>query len=83
MNNLASDEEITLINVYLANCNNLENAIPTASSNLDTQQAAVWYHNQREVADRYDLYKLWCRRLAEFMGVKAPGAMINSMAVVI
>ena len=83
MNNLDANEEVTLQNVYIANCNTLESAMPTASSNLDTDQAAVWYHNKREVADRYDLYRLWCRRLAEYMGVKAPGAMISGFSMVI
>lgn len=83
MNNLDPNEEITLINVYIANCNSLEAAMPPSSNNLDTDRAAVWYHNKREVADRYDLYRLWCRRLAEFMGVRAPGAMINGMSVIV
>ena len=47
MINLAPAEEATLISVYIQNCNNLETAIPTASSNLDTDRAAVWYHNKQ------------------------------------
>ena len=83
MDNLAPEEETTLINVYLANCSTLEAAIPTASSNLDTDQAAVWYHNKDEVGDRYELYRLWCRRLIEFMGVEPPQPMLRSFSVMV
>lgn len=70
LNNLAPEEEDTVINIYLANLYTLEQAIPAASSNLDTDRAAVWYHNKNEVRDRFNLFKLWCRRLIEFLGVK-------------
>jgi hypothetical protein len=83
MNNLAPEEETTLINVYLANCTTLEAAIPTASGNLDTDRAAVWYHNRDEVGDRYELYRLWCRRLIEFMGVEPPQPMMRSFNVMV
>ena len=83
MNNLSPEEETTLISIYLANCNNLENAIPTASTNLDTDRAAVWYHNKYEVRDRFDLYKLWCRRLIEFMGVDSPSTLLSGGVIVV
>lgn len=83
MNNLSTDEETTLQNVYLTNCNTLETAIPTASSNLDTDQAAVWYHNKYEVRDRFALYTLWCNRLIEFLGLSSPSAMKGGFRVVI
>lgn len=72
MNNLSVDEETTLQNVYLTNLTTLEAAIPSSSSNLDTDQAAVWYHNKFEVRDRFRLFDLWCKRLADFMGVSGP-----------
>jgi hypothetical protein len=72
MNNLSADEETTLQNSYLTNLYALESAIPTASENLDTDRAAVWYHNKNEVRDRFDLFKLWCQRLMEFLGVQGP-----------
>lgn len=83
MNNLAPEEETTLINVYLVNCNNLEAAIPTASSNLDTDRAAVWYHNKYEVRDRMSLYTLWCNRLIEFMGLESPSPLKGSLRVMV
>jgi hypothetical protein len=83
MNNMAPAEETTLIDVYLANCNSLEAAIPTASQNLDTDRAAVWYHNPKEVQDRWDLYKLWCNRLIEYMGLISPSKMLTGMRVTV
>jgi len=83
MNNLSVDEETTLRQVYLANCDALETAIPTASDNLDTDRAAVWYHNKNEVRDRYNLYKLWCKRLIEFFGVITPSSMLSGMMQVV
>jgi hypothetical protein len=83
MNNLSADEETTLENIYLANLYTLEAAIPTASGNLDTDQAAVWYHNKNEVADRFKLFNLWCTRLKDFMGVAGMSALQNGLQVVV
>jgi hypothetical protein len=83
MNNMAPEEEVTLQTVYLSNLNSLEAAIPTASGNLDTDQAAVWYHNKKEVADRFALFRLWCRWLIEYMGLDPPQPMMRSFSVVI
>lgn len=83
MNNLSSNQESLLINTYIANCNTLEIAIPTASDNLDTDQAAVWYHNKYEVRDRFNLYKLWCNRLIEFLGLDSPSKMMNGIRMVV
>lgn len=83
MNNLDPVEETTLQTIYLANLYNLENAIPTASSNLDTDRAAVWYHNKNEVRDRYQLFKLWCLRLIEFLGLQSPSPMMKGITMVV
>lgn len=83
MNNLSDDQEDLLLNTYVANCNSLETAILTASGNLDTDRAAVWYHNKKEVSDRWDLYKLWCKRLIEFMGLETPSGMLSGMRIVV
>lgn len=80
---LSTDEEFVVINNYLVNCNALESAIPTASTNLDTDQAAVWYHNKNEVRDRFALYKLWCNRLLEFMGVTTPSKLLSQCQVIV
>lgn len=83
MNNLDPHEEVTLINVYLANCNAALNAIQGASSNLDTDRAAVWYHNKYEVRDRFQLYKLQCNLLIQFMGVDSPSQMLSVGRIVV
>ncbi len=83
MNNMSVDEEEVLRDKYLANCNSLEDAIPTASENLDTDRAAVWYHNKQEVQDRFNLYKLWCERLIEFLGLESPSKLLGGMRQVI
>jgi hypothetical protein len=83
LDNLAIEEETTLQEMYLSTLGRLEAAIPTASENLDTDRAAVWYHNKDEVADRYELYRLWCRRLIEYLGVIPPQPMMKSFSVVV
>jgi hypothetical protein len=77
MNNLGQNQADLLINTYIANCNILEQAILTASGNLDTDRAAVWYHNKKEVQDRFDLYKLWCNRTIEYLGVSSPSKLVG------
>lgn len=76
LNNLDPVEQATLIGTYLTNCNVLEQAILGSSGNLDTDRAAVWYHNKNEVSDRFKLYKLWCDRLIEFLGVGSPSKLL-------
>jgi hypothetical protein len=68
MTNL-SDAECTIVRRYLATINPLELAVPTASENLDTDQAASWSHNRSEVADRIGLLDSWRRRLCGFLGI--------------
>lgn len=77
MNNLGLNQANLLINTYIGNCNNLEQQILAASSNLDTDRAAVWYHNKNEVSDRFKLYKLWCDRTIEFMGLSSPSKLLG------
>ena len=76
MNNLGQNQADLLINNYIANCNKLEQAILGASSNLDTDKAAVWTHNKNEVSDRFKLYKLWCDRTIEFLGLQTPSKLL-------
>jgi hypothetical protein len=83
MNNLSVDEESTVINTYLTNLTALEIAIPTESENLDTDRAAVWYHNKNEVSDKYKLYKLWSNRLIDFFGIESPSKMLNQFSIVV
>jgi hypothetical protein len=68
MNNL-SPNEMAVVVTYLATLNQLEQAVPGASENLDSDAAASWRHNSNEVADRLRLFDGWRRRLCAFMGV--------------
>src|SRR5271165_4218629 len=66
--NLA-DGEINVVRKYLGTLADLENAIPAASSNLDTNQAAVWSMTENECQDRERLYDGWRVRFCAFLGV--------------
>jgi hypothetical protein len=68
MNNL-SDAEIAVVLNYLATLLQLEQVVPTASENLDSDGAASWTHNRNEVTDRLNLLDEWRRRLCSFFGV--------------
>ena len=83
LNNYAPEEETVIRNTYLFNLQTLELAVFSASDNLDTDQAAVWYHNKREVADREALFSLWRKKLCDFIGVPpGPGFSIGVTLVV-
>ena len=69
LNNLLPSEEAVITTTYLANLYTLETAIVGASANLDTDEASVWKHNKREVADREALFMSWRMKLADFLGV--------------
>jgi hypothetical protein len=74
MTNMSTDEEAVVVS-YLANLTILEAAIPLASANLDTDRAAVWFHNKNELQDRDRLYGMWCKKLLSFFGIPpGPGA---------
>lgn len=77
LNNMRPEEEATLTTVYLAQLTTLETAIVGASDNLDTDVAAVWTRNRREVIDRRDLFDDWRRRMCFFIGI-APGPSLGS-----
>lgn len=83
MNNLTLAEENTVRTIYLANLYTLESAIPTASTNLDTDRAAVWYHNKEEVADRFNLYRLWARRLCDFFSVTGTASTMQGLRIMV
>jgi hypothetical protein len=80
LQHLTADEETVVVNIYLTKLAGLEIAITSAGDNLDTDQAAVWVHNKREVADRTALFDLWRRRLCEFLGFK-PGPSLGHAGV--
>lgn len=83
MNNLSSNQETLLNTVYIPNCNAALTAIQTASANLDTDKAAVWTHNKNEVRDRFNLYKLQCQLMIQFLGLESPGNTINGISMVV
>ena len=78
LSNLLAEEEGVVRTTYLANLTTLETAIPGTSANLDTDQAAVWTHNKREMADREALFANWRKKLCEFLGVP-PGPAFGSV----
>jgi len=68
MNYLQPTEE-TVARGILADCKTTEAAIVTTSDNLDTDRAAVWYHNKNELHDREQLFRYYCKKLADFLQV--------------
>jgi hypothetical protein len=68
LNNLAP-AEFQIVRYYVSTLYGLESAVPGASGNLDTDQAAVWTHNKDEVRDRARLFDNWRRRLCGFLGI--------------
>jgi hypothetical protein len=70
-------EEFQVCRLMLSQLYPLELAIYSSTSNLDTDQAAVWTHNKREVADRMSLYRQWRRELCGIMGVPPGPALGN------
>lgn len=69
LQHLDANEGTVVVNTYLANLYTLETAIPGTGSNLDTDTAAVWKHNEHEQRDRERLFASWRRKLAAFLGV--------------
>jgi hypothetical protein len=54
---------------YLATLAELERAVPASAAMMDTEQAAVWKRNPRELRERTALFDDWRRRLCGFLGV--------------
>jgi hypothetical protein len=83
MQNLA-DGEVIVVRTYLRTLADLETAIPRASENLDTDQAAVWSRNKNEFQDREQLYDGWRIRLCAFFGIPpGPGLRCNGPALIV
>lgn len=68
MNNLAPDEEAQVTGYFLPNLQLLENDIPATRTNVDTSQAAVWYRNKNELAERWSLFNSMRKYLCDFLG---------------
>jgi hypothetical protein len=82
VNNL-STSEITIARRYLATLVTLELAVPSASDNLDTDQASLWTRNKDELKDRIRLLDEWRKRLCGFLGVAAGPALSSGAAQLI
>lgn len=76
---LTPGQVVTLQTQYLVPLRQLEPAIVTAGDNLDTDRAAVWFHNKNEVADRQNLYMITRQKLCFFLGIPA-GAGVAPLA---
>jgi hypothetical protein len=84
MANLQAAEETVVTTIYLPNLYTLELAIPAVGANLDTDQASVWKHNKRELADRMDLFAQWRTMLCEYLGVPpGPGRQAAGISFVV
>lgn len=75
LQNLAPAEE-TVVRNYLTQLYGLENDLVGTTTRLDTDQAAVWTRNARELRERTSLFDDWRRRLCGFMGVP-PGPALS------
>lgn len=82
MNGL-SGAELQQVRLYLSQLYPLETAVVGASDNLDTERAAAWTHNAREVADRVALFTLWRRRLCAFLGVTGGLELQDGRAIIV
>lgn len=69
--------EATIVQQKLTDLRTLETAVPAAGANLDTDQAAVWYHNKNEVRDRMGLYRMWRVELCNILGIP-PGPYLKT-----
>jgi hypothetical protein len=70
-----SGAEEGIARIYIATLATLERAVTESSATLDTDSAAAWVRNAREVADRTRLFDDWRRRLCGFLGIPAGPAL--------
>jgi len=80
--NYLSGSEEAVVRQYLGTLRQLEDAIPLAAGNLDTEAASVWTHNAGEVRDRTRLFDDWRRRLCGFLGLP-PGPALGDGGVML
>ena len=82
MNHLQPTEE-AVVRKFLATLIQLEDDIPLAADNLDTDRAAVWYHNKNELHDRDELFNYYARKLANFLQVPLKKQASNQLQLVV
>lgn len=56
---------------YLRVCNFLEGQIATVTDNLDIEKAGDYTARKTEMVDRVKLYRWWCARMAQYLGVQS------------
>ena len=78
-----SGAEEAVARQYLATLAELERAVPEAGAMMDTEQAAVWKRNPRELRERTALFDDWRRRLCGFIGVPNGPALGGRSPVVV
>ena len=78
-----SGAEEAVARQYLATLATLEAAVPEAGAMLDTEQAAVWKRNPRELRERTALFDDWRRRLCGFLGVPPGPALAGRSPVMV
>lgn len=77
-----SGAEEAVTRQYLATLTTLEQAVPESAAMMDTEQAAVWKRNPRELRERTALFDDWRRRLCGFLGVP-PGPALSGRSPVL
>jgi hypothetical protein len=75
--------ETGVVRRYIVTLQALEQAVPAAAANLDTDQASMWTRNKSEVADRMHLFDEWRRRLCGFLGVPSGSALASAAPTLI
>ena len=82
INHLSASEESVVVQMLL-DCATLEKAVIDSGENLDTNRAAVWERNPKEVADRRRLYNYSRRKLCGFLGVPPGPALASGSEIVV
>ena len=77
-----SGAEEAVARQYLATLATLEQAVPESAAMMDTEQAAVWKRNPRELRERTALFDDWRRRFCGFFGVP-PGPALSGRSPVV
>lgn len=72
---LLQGEYNMIVNTYLPNLQTLEQDTFDVRNNVDTDQAAVWYHNKKEISDRIRLFNYWRLKMCGFLGIPAGAAL--------
>jgi hypothetical protein len=82
LNNLSAPEEARITGFFLPNLLARETEIQAAASNLDTDQASVWYRNRSEVSDRRAMFTALRLELCHFLGFPPGSGLRTSNRVV-